>query len=111
MSYNSSTSTGHPGSPITFLFSQVPDYEEGKDYYAVFFHGINNVTVPLDKTTGMSTVPATFESGKGIVIAVISDTVGAPTLDSVVAGPLILLQQPQSLTSIAGTAREKGRDL
>ena len=81
----------------------MPDYADGQDYYAVFFHGVNNITVPFDTKTDSSTIPAAFDS-KGIILAVIADTPGAPTLDSVVAGPLILLQQPANATSITSTA-------
>ncbi|KAL2043683.1 hypothetical protein ABVK25_012539 [Lepraria finkii] len=109
--YNSTTSTGHPGSPITFVYREnkytskisVPDYVSGKDYYAVFFHGVNNITEPYDTKTNSSVIPAVFDS-KGIILVVIADTPGAPTLDSVVAGPMILLQQPASATNITGIA-------
>ena len=79
----------------------MPDYADGQDYYAVFFHGVNNITVPFDTKTDSSTIPASFDS-KGIILAVIADTPSAPTLDSVVAGPLLLLQEPANATSITG---------
>jgi hypothetical protein len=102
LSYNGSTSTGHPGSHIEFIFrDKVPQFVAGKDYYAVFNHGAANITVPFDVHTNSSTIPAAFESGRGVIVAVIADEVGAPTLDSVLAGPLVLLQQPGELTSIA----------
>ena len=81
----------------------MPDYVDGEDYYAVFFHGVNNITVPFDTKTNSSAIPAAFDS-KGITLAVIADTPGAPTLDSVVAGPLILLQQPTNDTSVTSNA-------
>ena len=81
----------------------VPDYVSGKDYYAVFFHGVNNITEPYDTKTNSSVIPAVFDS-KGIILVVIADTPGAPTLDSIVAGPMILLQQPASATNITGIA-------
>lgn len=77
----------------------VPDFEPEKSYYAVFFHGVNNITVPFDTKTNSSVVPAAFDS-QGIIIVVIADEPGAPSLDSVVAGPLILLQQPATATNI-----------
>lgn len=99
--FNANTSDGHPGSPITFTYKDnVPLYQSGKDYYAVFFHGVNNITVPFDTATNSSTIPAEFEKAKGVILAVIADEPGAPTQDNVLAGPLILLQQPESLTSI-----------
>ena len=70
----------------------------------LFSPGVDNVTMPFDKTTEISRVPTVFESGKSIIIAVIADAVRAPTLDSVLAGPLVLLQQPPSLTGVAGFA-------
>ena len=110
LSYHASTSTGHPGSPITFVYKEnrytqktlVPDYESGKPYYAVFFHGVSNITVPFDTETNSSVIPAAFDS-QGILLVVIADKPGAPTLDSVVAGPLILLQQPASATDISAS--------
>lgn len=73
----------------------------GKDYYAVFFHGVNNITVPFDTETNSSVVPAIFGS-KGIILAVVTDAPGAPTLDNVLAGPILLLQQPASATDTSG---------
>ena len=107
LSYNGSTSTGHPGSPITFVYKEnrynnetlIPNYETGKPYYAVFFHGVNNITMPFDTKTTSSVIPAAFDS-QGIILVVIADEPGAPTLESVVAGPMILLQQPASATNI-----------
>lgn len=58
---------------------------------------MRNVTVPFDPSSNGSTIPAEFDTGRGIIIVVIADEVGAPTDDSVVAGPLVLLQQPQAL--------------
>ena len=99
LSYNGSTSTGYPGSPITFVYKEnnyngetlVPDYEAGKSYYAVFFHEVNNITMPFDTRTNSSIIPAAFDS-LGLILAVIADEPGAPTLDTVVAGPLFLFQ-------------------
>lgn len=105
LGFNATTSDGHPGSPITFTWKQEydspqPKYVAGKDYYAVFFHGVNNITVPFDTKTNSSTIPAVFDT-KGIIIVVVATEPGAPTLESVVAGPLILLEQPATLTSIS----------
>lgn len=61
-----------------------PDYAVGKDYFVVFFHGINNITVPFDTKMNFSVVPAAFDSR--MILVVIADTPGVPTLDSVVAG-------------------------
>ena len=110
LSYNGSTSTGHPGSPITFVYKEirytsetlVPDYKSDKSYYAVFFHGLKNITMPFNTQTNSSIIPEAFDS-QGILLVVIADESGAPTLDSVVAGPMILLQQPASATNISAT--------
>jgi len=69
LSFNANTTTGYPGAPIPFAF------------------------------TNQSHVPA-FEKGRGIIIAMMADAPGAPTLDSVIAGPLILFQQPGSLMAL-----------
>lgn len=61
-------------------------------------HGVNNITVAFDTLTNVSMVPAEFDKARGIIIVVIADVIGAVTLDSVVAGELILLEQPQELT-------------
>jgi hypothetical protein len=74
-----------------------PDwYSEQRDrsYYAVFFHGVHNITKPLDTKTNTSSYPTEFDAGEGLIIAVIANEIGAPTLDSVVAGPAIILEQP-----------------
>lgn len=101
LGFNPKTSDGHPGSPITFTYkSVVPRYQPGKDYYAVFFHGVFNITVPFDTKTNSSTIPAQFEKNKGLILAVIADKPGAPTQENVIAGPLFLLQQPKILTAV-----------
>ena len=44
----------------------------------------------------LGVLSAPFEE-QGVIIAVIADQKGAPTEDSVIAGPTFLLQQPASL--------------
>lgn len=80
----------------------VPKYESDKSYYAVFFHGLNNITMPFDTKLNTSFIPAAIDS-QGIILVVIADEPGAPTLDSVIAGPMILLQQPANSTLIGAT--------
>jgi hypothetical protein len=73
-----------PGSDVTYNFSNPgnqPNFNSSKDYYAVYFHGLFNVSVPFNTTKNMSTIPAEIESEKGVIIAVIADEIGAPTLD------------------------------
>lgn len=74
-----------------------PDwYSQQRDrpYYAVYFHGVHNITKPFDTKTNTSAYPTEFDAGEGLIIAVIANEIGAPTLDSVVAGPAIILEQP-----------------
>lgn len=97
MDYDSNTTTLEPGSPITFTFpneKNQPQFEQGKDYYAVAFHALSNFSMPFDTTTKTVTIPAEFEGGRGLILVVIADQMGAPTLKSVVAGPSVLLEQP-----------------
>ena len=97
------TTSLQPGSPITFTYtntSHIPAYEPDKDYYAVFFHGLYNISMPFDTKTSSSTIPADFEA-KGLVIAVIADEEGAPTEESVVAGPLLIVEYPLEVKNLA----------
>lgn len=74
------------------------EFPRNETYYAVFFHGLLNVSVPLD-TGSMPmhvTVPEQLEA-KGIVEVFLATEEGAPTEGSVVAGPLVLLQEPVEL--------------
>ncbi|APA14445.1 hypothetical protein sscle_13g092150 [Sclerotinia sclerotiorum 1980 UF-70] len=93
-----------PGGKLTFVYeagsngSQVPSFEEGKIYYAVFFHGLEIISVPYDVATNSTIFPANLEL-KGIILAVISDEVDAPTEESVVAGPAFILEQPAILAA------------
>ncbi|KIW12153.1 hypothetical protein PV08_09428 [Exophiala spinifera] len=90
-----------PGSELVVSFTQSgnqPHFVE-KDYYAVFFHGVNNISVPFDTKHNSTTIPKEFEA-LGIIIAVIADAEGATTKESVVAGPLILPQSPAILSEI-----------
>lgn len=99
ISSDSTISAGTPGSKIVFKFvdpENVPMFRKNQDYYAVFFHGLEIISVPLDIKKLSSVVPKELEE-KGIIIAVIADEKGAPTEESVLAGPLFLLQQPGAL--------------
>lgn len=96
MSYLDKSTTLLPGSPLTFVFSNPtnqPHFEAGKTYYAVYFHGLLSITEPFDVKTNASVIPLELEA-KGLFIVVISDTPGAPTLESVKAGPLFITEQP-----------------
>ena len=101
LSYKTKSTTLLPGSPVTFAFSNPtnqPHFEAGKTYYAVYFHGLLNITEPFDTKTNSSMIPAEFEA-RGLFLAVISDTPGAPTIGSVKAGPLIITEQPVEINS------------
>ena len=101
VSYVTNSTTLAPGSPVTLAFTDranQPAFESGTTYYAVFFHGLLNITEPFDTKTNKTTIPAEFEA-KGLFLAVISDTPGAPTIDTVKAGPWILTEQPVEINS------------
>jgi hypothetical protein len=93
-----------PGSTIDLNFpnpKNQPKFDAATSYYAVFFHGVGNVTVPLDVSEWPSkpisvTIPANFET-KGVIVATIADSPGAPTKESIVAGPAVILEHPAEL--------------
>jgi hypothetical protein len=97
----SSTKSITPGSNIVLNFTDPtnqPSFHKGVQYYATFFHGPYNISVPIDTENWPHKdikvkIPSQFEE-RGIIIVVVADTVGAPTLTTVKAGPLILLEQP-----------------
>lgn len=96
-----------PGANVAFNFSNPlnqPSFDPEKEYYAVYFHGMFNISVPFDTTTNRSTIPAYIESERGVVIVVIADEEGAPTLESVVAGPGVILQQPAELAILLSSS-------
>ncbi|KAF7957118.1 hypothetical protein EAE96_004438 [Botrytis aclada] len=92
------------GGNLTFVYekgsdgAEMPGFEEGKDYYAVFFHGLEIISVPYDVATHSTIFPSDLEL-KGIILAVIADELGAPTEESVVAGPAFILEQPAILAA------------
>lgn len=99
LEWNRKNETSHPGSEITFEFpDDKPAFKNDVEYFAVYFHALANIAVPFDPKTKTSRVPAKFDAGKGIIIAIIADRYGAPTKESCLTAPLILLQQPGSLT-------------
>lgn len=88
-----------PGANITLSVNggdKPLHFEHSQEYYAVFFHGLLNVSVPLDTKTMRVQVPPSLEP-KGIFEVVLATEEGAPTEDSVVAGPLVLLEDPAEL--------------
>ena len=98
-----SSSTLLPGSDITFVFrdpANVPAFQEGKDYYAVFYHSLDVISVPFDVEMNRTVIPSVFER-KGVYLVVIANLEGAPTLESVVAGPLNIFEQPLLINGLA----------
>jgi hypothetical protein len=84
-----------PGSELEVVFpdqKNQPVFDEGKEYFLVAFHGPVNISAAYDVTTSSAVLPDDIEAHKGIIILLIADEPGAPTLESVVAGPLILPQ-------------------
>lgn len=104
----SSTKSIRPGSNIVLNFTDPvnqPSFSKGVQYYATFFHGPSNISVPIDTTNWPRedikvTIPSQFEA-RGIIIVVVADTIGAPTLTTVKAGPAFLLEQPAELGLMA----------
>ena len=84
-----------PGGNVTFEFNPQISFDSGKDYFVVFNHGVENVTVPFEIQSQSAIIP-NFDP-KGVALAVLADTPGAPTEDSVLAGPDILVFQPGTL--------------
>lgn len=90
------------GTDIRFLFTTPPpEWENGKDYYAVFFHGLSRVSVPFDVHTNSTRIPD-FDLNKGLIICVVADTPDAPYKETVVAGPVLLVQQPAGALKLHG---------
>ncbi|PWY88169.1 hypothetical protein BO70DRAFT_359651 [Aspergillus heteromorphus CBS 117.55] len=91
--------TAAPGAEIQLEFIDgTPAFEDDKEYYVVYFHGVNNISVPFDVTSKKSTIPAEFDPKAGVIIFVVTDEEGAPTEESVLSLPVILLEQPSELT-------------
>lgn len=93
-----------PGSTIQLSFpdpANQPVFEEGTQYYAVFFHSVFNISVPIDTRDWPNediwvTIPEEIET-RGAIVALLADEPGAPTKESVVAGPAVVLEQPVEL--------------
>lgn len=84
-----------PGDGISLSFPEPenqPQFVDSQQYHLVAFHGVVNSSAPFDVKTGAAVIPSNIETNKGIVTLTLADCPGAPTLESVVAGPLILPQ-------------------
>ncbi|MCJ1360189.1 MAG: hypothetical protein MMC33_010192 [Icmadophila ericetorum] len=103
MSYKTESTTLLPGSPITFTFTDPtnqPKFKKGEKYFATYFHGLNSLSVEFNPANNNSVIPPEFES-RGIILVVISDMPGAPTMESVIAGPVFIVEQPVIVNSVA----------
>lgn len=105
MDFNRTRSRGRPGEVVEFTFPAPvkelqPKFEPGREYWAVFFHGLNNISCRYDVETSTARVPGEFDKEKGIILGVVAEEKGAPTRESVVAGPVFLLQQPVKLVEM-----------
>lgn len=101
LAFSKNGTGARPGSEILLVFSDPdsqPQFDELREYYVVFYHGLNVINLPFDTRTNSSTIPAQFDSQLGVIIVNVAGQPGAPTEDCVVAGPLIILEQPGSLT-------------
>ncbi|KAJ3016401.1 hypothetical protein HKX48_004042 [Thoreauomyces humboldtii] len=90
-----------PGNKITIDYanaSHVPVYKPGQQYWANFYHALSTISVPFDPIVRNVTVPTAFET-KGAILINIADQEGAPTAESVVAGPLLVVVQLLALTA------------
>jgi hypothetical protein len=98
--FYSNGTTAKPGSDIRFKFmdpKNVPEFDNDKEYWAVFYHGVQKESVKYNPKENRVKIPH-FDLNSGIIIVNIAEEKDAPTEDSVVAGPLIILEQPGSLT-------------
>ncbi|RWA04237.1 hypothetical protein EKO27_g10868, partial [Xylaria grammica] len=101
------TASVAPGATVQLNFTDVenqPRFEAGGEYFAVWYHGLNVVNVPLDVSAWPAvplqvTVPDEFD-GKGLVAMVVATEQGAPTLESIVTAPSLFLQQPEALGAV-----------
>jgi len=104
VSITNGTESVAPGSNIQLEFpdpTNQPRFKTSTQYYAIFFHGVTNISVPVDTACLQegfinTTIPKQFEA-KGVIIGVIADAKGASTLESVVSAPVFFLQQPDFL--------------
>ncbi|KAK4209998.1 hypothetical protein QBC37DRAFT_323017 [Rhypophila decipiens] len=106
LSAGKDTASLTPGSKISLDFpdpNNQPIFNNHTVYYAVFFHGVLNVSVPIDTSKWPQeemwvTIPEAFET-KGVIVACVADLPGAPTKENIVAGPAVILEQPAKLAT------------
>ena len=98
--FYSNGTTARPGSDLQFAYKDpknVPTFNDDKEYWAVFYHGVQKESVRYNPKENRVKIPP-FDLDSGIIIVNIAEEKGAPNEDSVVAGPLIILEQPGILT-------------
>lgn len=106
LSAGKDTASLTPGSKISLDFTDPhnqPHFNDYTVYYAVFFHGLLNVSVPIDTSRWPQqeiwvTIPKWFETS-GVIVTVVADRLGAPTKETIVAGPAVILEQPEKLAT------------
>lgn len=100
--YNPKTNSSlTSGTEIQFVFTTAPPvWKKGQAYYAVFYHELLNVSMPFNTTTNTTMIPD-FDLNKGLIVGVIADAPGAPAFDTVVAGPVLLVEQPAGAIKLA----------
>lgn len=100
--YNPKTNSSlTSGTEIEYVFTTPPPaWDPAQCYYAVFFHELLNISMPFNTKTNTTTIPD-FDLNKGLIVGIIADTPGAPTLDTVVAGPVLLVEQPAGAIKLA----------
>ncbi|KAJ9616354.1 hypothetical protein H2200_000072 [Cladophialophora chaetospira] len=96
MSPATGTTSVEPGSKLVLNFTRTPDFKQGTQYFAVFFHALFNMSAPFNTTNLSTVIPQEIEA-LGITIVVIADKEGAPTKQNVIAGPLVLPESPVAL--------------
>lgn len=65
VSYVSDSTSLTPGAPVTLAFADPHNqstFESGAGCYAVFFHGLLNITKPFDTKANTTIIPAEFEA-------------------------------------------------
>lgn len=58
------------------------------------------MSMPFDTARNTTMIPK-FDLNKGLIVGVIADTEGAPWKESVVAGPVLLVEQPAGAIKLA----------
>lgn len=76
----------------------MPTFNYNKEYWAVFYYGVQKESVRYNPKENRVKIPTYFDLDSSIIIVNIAEEKDTPTKDSVIARPLILLEQPGILT-------------